>query len=81
MTEDLAARDPTRGAARQRSRLFSIRLWKEPVAGGSEYRGSVHDVVSGAYRSFRDWSDLVGFMIERVEEDEPGPSEQRGLTK
>ena len=57
---------------RVRSQLFTVRLWKEDVAGGSEYRGSVRDAVSGAFRGFRDWSDLVTFMIERMEEDEPG---------
>jgi hypothetical protein len=58
------------GAARPRSHLFAVRLWKEEVAGGSEYRGSVRDVVSGAFRSFRDWSDLTAFLRARMEEDE-----------
>jgi hypothetical protein len=62
---------------RARSQLFTVRLWKEVAAGGSEYRGSVRDVISGAFCSFRDWSDLAAFMIERVEEDEPGQTEQR----
>lgn len=38
--------------------------------GGSEYRGSVRDAVSGALLGFRDWSELCTFMIERMEEDE-----------
>jgi hypothetical protein len=78
MNGDLGASDRER---RARSRLFSIRLWKEEVAGGSEYRGSARDVVSGAFRSFRDWSDLAAFMIERVEEDEPEHRDQREPTK
>jgi hypothetical protein len=61
---------------RPRSQLFTVRLWKEDVAGRSEYRGSVRDVVSGGFRSFRDWSDLVAFMIEQMEKDEPGQTEQ-----
>ena len=67
MNGDLAASERER---RARSRLFTVRLWKEKVAGGWEYRGSVRDVVSGAYRNFRDWSDLAAFMIACWEEDE-----------
>jgi hypothetical protein len=72
-TDDRAADAGQRRPARSRSHLFAVRLWKEEVAGGAEYRGSVRDVVSGAFRSFRDWSDLAAFMIERVEDDEGGP--------
>ena len=73
-SEDVAARDPARGAARQRSRLFAVRLWREEVAGGPEYRGSMHDVVSGAFCHFREWSDLAAFMAARVEEVERAPA-------
>lgn len=66
-----------RRAAGPRSHLFTVRLWKEEAADGSEYRGSVRDVISGAFRSFRDWSDLTAFMIERVEEDRPRHRGQR----
>jgi hypothetical protein len=72
VNDDRAAGDRGLHTARPRSHLFAVRLWKEDVAGGSEYRGSARDVVSGAYRGFRDWSDLAAFMIERVEEDDPG---------
>ena len=57
-------------ARRRRSHLFAVRLWTEEVASGREYRGSVRDVVGGAFRDFRDWSDLTAFMIARMEEDE-----------
>jgi hypothetical protein len=69
MENDDRAAGERRGAG-PRSRLFTVRLWKEQVAGGWEYRGSVRDVVSGAFRNFRDWSDLAAFMIVRLEEDE-----------
>lgn len=69
-SDDKAADDRERRAAGPRSHLFAVRLWKEEAAGGSEYRGSARDVVSGAYRGFRDWSELAAFMIERVEEVE-----------
>ncbi len=56
--------------------LFAVRLWKEELGGGSEYRGSARDVISGAFCSFRAWSDLTAFMVARLEEDEPGRSRQ-----
>jgi hypothetical protein len=64
--------DPTRPQAM----LFAVRLWKEEVGGGSEYRGSARDVISGAFCSFRAWSDLTAFMVARLEQDEPGRSRQ-----
>jgi hypothetical protein len=69
---------PTGGAVRQRSRLFAVRLWRAEVAGGSEYRGSVRDVVSGAFRHFRVWADLAAFMVARVEEAEGAPADEVG---
>jgi hypothetical protein len=61
------------GAASTRSRLFAVRLWKEELADGAEYRGSVREVVSGAWTGFRDWSDLAAFMVARVEESDISP--------
>jgi hypothetical protein len=81
-TDDGAAGDGAERTMRPRSRLFAVRLWTEDVAGGSEYRGSVRDVAGGAFRGFRDWSDLVGFMIERMQEDEHVQAERAtGETK
>ena len=62
-----AASERRPGRARN---LFAVRLWKEEADGGPEYRGSVRDVVTGAFRNFRDWSDLAAFMVARAEEDE-----------
>ena len=53
-----------------RSYLFTVRLWKEGVAGGTEYRGTVRDVMGGIFHNFRDWSELSAFMCARIEEDE-----------
>jgi hypothetical protein len=69
-TEDLitgrhAPREPM-----QTPCVFAVRLWKEELAGRSEYRGSVRDVRSDAFRAFRDWSDLVAFMVSRMEQDD-----------
>jgi hypothetical protein len=66
-----------RRAQRPYSRLFAVRVWKEAVAGGSEHRGSVRNVTSGAHRSFRDWSDLIGFLVAQLDEDEGGPTERQ----
>jgi hypothetical protein len=66
-----AAGDEQDRTARPRSRLFAVRLWTEDVAGGPEYRGSVRDVLSGAFRGFRDWTDLADFMIEQMTDEEP----------
>jgi hypothetical protein len=76
VTDKAAARDQELATPTQRSCLFSVRIWKEHVAGGWEYRGSVHDVVTGANRNFRRWADLADFMIDRVEED-AGEGEQK----
>ncbi len=51
-------------------RLFAVRLWKEELAGGSEYRGIVRDAATDAFRGFRDWSDLVAFMVARIEQEQ-----------
>ena len=69
-TDDQITRDaavPTPGSG---ARVFTVRLWKEELGSGSEYRGSVRDVVSDAFRGFRDWSDLVAFMVARLEQEE-----------
>lgn len=54
--------------------VFAVRLWKEELASGSEYRGSVRDVVGNSFRAFRDWSDLVAFMVARLEQGQGAPS-------
>jgi hypothetical protein len=69
-TDGRAADEREDGATRARSHLFTVRLWREEVADGPEYRGSVRDVVSGAFRNFRNWSDLAAFMVAWVEDDE-----------
>ncbi|HEX2126350.1 MAG TPA: hypothetical protein VHF45_07305 [Thermoleophilaceae bacterium] len=49
------------------TRLFAVWLWKEEFDAGSDYRGSVRDLVTGASRGFRDWSAMVAFMVTQVE--------------
>jgi hypothetical protein len=39
---------------------FTVRVWREELgAGQTEWRGEVHDVVSGERRYFRDWPALI----------------------
>jgi hypothetical protein len=53
---------------RSRSQLFTIQMWAEVVGDQVEHRGRVRHVVSGAFRNFREWSDLTSFLSERMEE-------------
>lgn len=50
------------------SRLFTVRIWTEPAGHGVAQRGSVRDVGTGAFRNFREWSDLTSFIAEQLEE-------------
>ena len=74
-SDERAAGDGGSGVARQRSHLFTVRLWKHGAGGASEYRGSVREVISGAVRNFRDWSELAAFMMEQMEDDESARTE------
>jgi hypothetical protein len=82
-TSSLHGGDASPRASRH-AMLFAVRLWREEAAGRPEYRGSARDVVSGAFCSFRDWSDLAAFMVARLEEREAGASgaasSQPGIT-
>jgi hypothetical protein len=62
--------DEAHTRTRPRSCLFTVRLWKEDIAGGTEYRGNVRDITSGGFRNFRDWSELAAFMCARLEANE-----------
>jgi hypothetical protein len=68
--DDSVSHDPLRRATRASSQLFTVRLWLEGVADGTEYRGQVRNVANGAFRGFRAWSDLATFMVAQMEDDE-----------
>jgi hypothetical protein len=54
------------------TRLFTLRLWREDLgAGQGEWRGEVHDVVSGERRYFRDWPALLASLQDLLEAQEP----------
>ncbi len=55
--------------AARRIRLFTVRIWAEPVGEDWERRGSARDVLSGACCSFREWSDLTSFLAAQVDDD------------
>jgi hypothetical protein len=64
--------------------LFTVRVWREELgAGQTEWRGEVHDVVSGERRYFRDWPALIASLqallaaqeLDRQQGDPPNPPE------
>jgi hypothetical protein len=66
-----AGTQPATDAPEGATRLFTVRIWSEPVDGRVEHRGNVRDVATGAFRSFRDWSDLTAFLDQQLEEQHP----------
>jgi hypothetical protein len=75
-TDDLTTGGEAPRAAGPATRVFAVRLWKEELDGGSEYRGSVRDVMTDSFRGFRDWSDLIAFMVARIEQNESAKEER-----
>ena len=59
----------------QVSRLFTVRIWSEPIDGLPEYRGRVRDVASGAFTAFRDWTHLTSFLAEQLAPPSPTDEE------
>lgn len=52
--------------------LFTLRLWREDLgAGQTEWRGEVHDVLSGERRFFRDWPALIASLQALLEAQKP----------
>ena len=50
--------------------VFTVRVGAERLGAGVQYRGSVRAVRSGAFRNFREWSDLTSFLAQHLEEDD-----------
>lgn len=63
---------PLDDRSHHRSRLFTVRIWAEAVGDGMEQRGRVRDVTSGAFRNFREWSDLTKFLTAQIDEERDG---------
>jgi hypothetical protein len=52
--------------------LFTVRMWREDLgAGQREWRGELHDVVSGEVRYFRDWPTLIALLQALLPDPEP----------
>jgi len=59
-------------SARAHAYLFTVRLWHEDLgAGQTEWRGEVHDVVSGERYYFRDWPSLIVRLQAVLQTREP----------
>jgi hypothetical protein len=44
--------------------LFTVRVWLEELGAGQlEWRGEVHEVLSGERRYFRDWQTLIAILM------------------
>ena len=61
------------------SQLFVIRMWTEQEEGQPlEYRGRIRHALSGETRHFRDWSTMVTFLVDQMEQwDESEVEDQR----
>jgi hypothetical protein len=50
------------------SQLFTVRVWKESVQHGSpQVRVQVKHVLSGATRTFSEWSQVLAFIVEKMQ--------------
>ncbi len=53
------------------SQLFTVRVWVESKHDGStQVRVQVKHVLSGATRTFREWSQVVAFITARLQASE-----------
>ena len=53
---------------KNRTHLFTLRLWAERVDRGEcEFRFKVRHVLSGEVRYFRDWSRLIDYVMLMVQ--------------
>jgi hypothetical protein len=51
-----------------RAHLFTVRLWVEPFGDDQhEVRMQVRHILSGETRYFRSWSDVVTFLLAKMQ--------------
>jgi hypothetical protein len=55
---------------RDRSQLFTVRLWHEPLNDHFEWRGKVQHVTTGEAHYFRDWDTLIACLQEMLKTGE-----------
>jgi hypothetical protein len=52
----------------QKSQLFTVRMWPEPLGTGQiEWRGKVDHVTSGEGYAFRDWDRLIVYLEKMLQ--------------
>jgi hypothetical protein len=62
-------------ARNQRSHLFTVKIWREPLGEGwTEIRYQAQHVLSGETRGFRDGAMLIAFLQTKLDELERAPS-------
>jgi hypothetical protein len=55
--------------------LFMIRIWSEKLGEGqAEWRGRVQHVLTGERHYFRDWQDLIDYLLNMLPDDEAPPN-------
>jgi hypothetical protein len=66
--EEMPLNDNQAPAMSDPSQLFTVRVWKESVQDGNpQVRIQVKHVMSGARRTFREWSQVIAFIVERMQ--------------
>jgi len=56
------------------SQLFTVRVWVESTQDGNrQMRVQVKHVLSGATRTFREWSQVIAFIEKRLQDREESP--------
>lgn len=49
--------------------LFTVRLWREDLGAGQiEWRGRVQSANDGERLAFRDWPELIAFLVAKLQE-------------
>ena len=67
----------TDGRGERPHRTFTVSVWSEQVGDTVEHRGRVREVDTGAFQTFRRWSELNAFLAERLVESVPEEEQSR----
>ena len=63
--------NPIEQSSDRHSHLFTVRLWREPMAKDRmEIRGKVQHVLTGEVQYFRDWDAMEEFMAAQMDAGE-----------
>lgn len=62
------------------SELFTVRVWvKSTQDGNTQVRAQVKHVLSGAARTFREWSQVIAFIEAKLQDREADPTVEDNL--